>query len=413
MVAPEAQSTACAVLARLILSLGLLVLLAVPPCAAGYDPQLPRAIELLKNRQPRLAVPLLEDLARRHPSDKQFQALLGEAYLGGGAELLGNGDDRSALEAFTSARSYLSDDYRPLQGMAVAWLMAGQPEAAVALLHEAEVLVGPRSELSLLIGRAYHAMGELTLAGEAWESAARAGAVEAAPLLTKLRREQQAEEGMTRRFGGRFRLSYAPGVSDALAGEILSVLQEAYQDLGREFSSYPDTEVPVLLYPRQQFAEVTGLPAWAGGAYDGKIRVPLGGIERMSPQLKAVLYHEYCHVLVRFLARDRAPAWLNEGLAQIAEERYHPHLARKVPGVTLPVGTLERSFAGLSADQAATAYALSYDRVVRLRELCGSPALAELLRQVGLGNSWSAAVEHAFAPCGYDWQSLEEILDQG
>lgn len=382
------------------------------PCLGGGNPLLSQALELVKSGQSEQAVTLLRDLERRLPDDGQVKRMLGEAYLATGVQRLHSGSAGDARDAFLTAHDYLPDDFRPLQGLALAWLSADQPAAAIAPLQEAEVLAGASPELSLLLGRAYYALGELDQAEEAWSSALQGGASEAPALLEKLRRERQIESTMDRRLGGRFRLGYAAGVNDSLAGEIIDTLQEAYLELGREFAAYPDMEIPVLLYPRQQFAEVTGSPSWAGALYDGKIRLPAGGLQQLTPQLKALLYHEYSHVLVRFLARDRAPVWLNEGLAQLVEERYHPLAARVIPGVVLPEGTLERPFTALSAELASTAYARSYRRVEKLHATCGAQAISDLLRQLGAGLSWPEASAHAFAPCGFDWPSLESLIDE-
>jgi tetratricopeptide (TPR) repeat protein len=291
-------------------------------------------------------------------------------------------------------------------------MAAGQPAAAIGPLHEAQALAGQDPQLALLLGRAYYSLGDLAQAEQAWVEAAQAGSVEAAPLLEKVRRERQAERTMSRDLAGRFTIAYAAGVSDALAGTVLDVLQEAYGELGRELGYYPETDIPVLLYAREDFRAVTRSPAWAGAVYDGKIRVPLGGVERMTPQLRALLFHEYTHVLVRFLGRGRAPIWLNEGLAELAGQRQYAPSPRAY-SQSLPPAALERPFTELPNELVPVAYAQSRARVERLAELCGSPALGELLRQLGNGLAWEAAVAEAYAPCGYDWPRLQAEFDSG
>ena len=179
---------------------------------------------------------------------------------------------------------------------------------------------------------------------------------------------------------------------------VLEELQAAYQDLGRAYGYYPEADIPVLLYARDDFAAVTRSPAWAGAVYDGKIRVPLGGVESMSPPLRALLYHEYTHVLVRFLGKGRVPVWLNEGLAEVAGRRfYEPRQPLVMPSLKLQA--LERSFSELTDEQVPAAYQQSYLRVAHMIELCGEPALAELLQRLGKGEEWQTAVAEAYAPC--------------
>lgn len=387
-----------------LLLLGTLVLL---PSMLLANPEelLSRAAALLHEGKPQEALVLLHDAERRLPEPRQAAGLLGEVYLRLGLQQIAHGDDAAGREAFASAQRYLPDDPRPLQGMALAWMSAGQPAAAIGPLHEARTLAGEDPELALLLGRAYYALGDLTQAEEAWTEAAQAGSAEAAPLLEKVRRERQAERDMTRDLAGHFTIAYAAGISDALANTVLDVLQEAYGELGRELGYYPETDIPVLLYAREDFEAVTRSPVWAGAVYDGKIRVPLGGVGRMTPQLRALLFHEYTHVLVRFLGRGRVPIWLNEGLAELAGQRQYvpPHQA---PSQSLPSAALDRPFTELPTELVPVAYAQSRARVERLAELCGSPALGELLRQLGNGLNWDRAVAEAYAPCGYDWPRL-------
>jgi hypothetical protein len=220
---------------------------------------------------------------------------------------------------------------------------------------------------------------------------------------------------MRRDLSGRFVLSYAPGVSDRLAGEVLDALQDAYAELGTELGSYPEADIPVLLYAREDFAAVTRSPEWAGAVYDGKIRVPLGGVKRMSPPLRALLHHEYTHVVVHFLGKGRVPTWLNEGLAEVVGRRQNPSPYAIPPssGHRLSAKALERPFTELPAEQVPQAYAQSHDRVQRLIGLCGWPALGELLQRLGTGEGWEEAVAAAYAPCGYNWPRLQvELTDE-
>jgi tetratricopeptide (TPR) repeat protein len=397
--------------AALLLLVAILLSPAFSP--ASQDEQLGRAATLLNAGQTAEALTLLHDAERRLPDPKGAWSLLGEGYLRLGMQHLQDGDEVAARAAFAEAMHYLPEDFRPHQGMALAWLHAGQPAAAVGEIHEAQGLAGNGPELSLLLGRAYYALGDLAQAEESWEEAAREGSAEAVPLLEKVRRERLAERNMSRDLAGRFTIAYDAGVDDALAGAVLVVLQDAYGELGRELAYYPDTDIPVLLYAREDFMAVTSSPIWAGAVYDGKIRVPLGGVKHMSPALKALLYHEYVHVLVRFLGKGRVPIWLNEGIAELAGGRWFNTEAKPHPASPLPIAALERPFTELPNELVPVAYARSRARVERLVELCGWPALGELLHLLGNALAWEAAVAEAYAPCGYDWPRLEAEMDGG
>ncbi len=389
--------------------LGLLVLHAGSE-DAGADEALARATALLDAGRPGEALVLLHDVEQQLPDPRVVWPLLGTGYLQAGWQQMNRGQDEAAREAFFTARHYLPDDPRPLQATALSWLHAGQPAAALAPLQEALALAPADPESFLLLGRAYHALGELEDAKLAWTEALRSGAGSAGPLLEKLQREILAEHEMTRSLGGRFTLAYAPEVNPALADEVLDVLQAAYHDLGRELGYYPEGDIPVLLYAHEDFAAVTRSPAWAGAVYDGKIRVPLGGVAQMSPPLRELLRHEYAHALVRFVGKGRVPVWLNEGIAQLAEGREETLIDKPAGKELLTAASLERPFTELSDELVPIAYAESRARVKCMTDLCGWPALGELLRQLGNGLSWEEAVAEAYTPCGYDWPRLEAEL---
>lgn len=399
------------VLRSLTLS-GFLLLLPVL-ATAGIESLVDKGVALLNAGRISEAIAVLHDAESQALDRSQTAGLLGQAYLLLGLQQLTNGDEAAGRRSFTEAKHYLPDDLRPWQGTAMAWLHEGQPAAAVGELQEALAIGGDRPELLILLGQAHYAAGDLIQAEEAWlKASSLTETEEVAALLAKVRRERQAETAMRRDLAGRFTLAYAPGVSDALAAAVLETLQDAYNELGRDFGYYPDTDIPVLLYAREDFAAVTRSPEWAGAVYDGKIRVPLGGVRHMTAPLKALLYHEYTHVVVRFLGKGRAPVWLNEGLAEMAGRRNFEPPQPKVPdGLRLDPAALEGSFRDLPNEQVPLAYAQSHARVRRLVELCGWPPLAELLQRLGTGEKWAAAIAEAFAPCGYDWPRLQVELD--
>ncbi|MHB8709344.1 MAG: tetratricopeptide repeat protein [Desulfuromonadales bacterium] len=400
---------------RLLVCLLGLLSLVVTTAPAAPNAVLQRGADLLQQGENEAALAVLHEAERQLPDRSQAANLLGEAYLRLGMQRLDGGNESAAREAFANAKHYLPNDPRPWQGSAIAWLHDGQPAVAVGELHEALAIAGERPELLLLLGRAHYAGGDLEQAAEVLGRAVELGAAdEAATFLEKVRRERQAEQSMRRNLAGRFTIAYASGVSDALAAEVLDVLQDAYDELGTDLGFYPEADIPVLLYAREDFTAVTRSPEWAGGLYDGKIRVPLGGVRHKSNPLKALLYHEYTHVLVRFSGKGRVPVWLNEGLAEMAGRRYfEPPQPRVATGMHLDPTALDRSFGELPAELVPLAYAQSHARVQRLVDLCGWPPLGDLLQRLGTGASWDSAIAQAYAPCGYDWPRLQvELKDE-
>jgi hypothetical protein len=217
---------------------------------------------------------------------------------------------------------------------------------------------------------------------------------------------------MSHDYGRNFKISYNGRAFGEVGDQVLEVLESAYSEIGNDLNFYPDTVVPVLLYTERDFAEITRSPDWAGGLYDGKIRIPVGGVSHMNPHLKAVLFHEYSHVAVHFLARGRCPVWLNEGLAQIAERRHHdPPLRALVAAVeegrALAFEPLERSFAGLSREEAQLAYEQSYSLTAYMVEQYHWYKMAELLAALGEGLPMGEAVNAVLGEYGVNYVSLQ------
>jgi len=55
------------------------------------------------------------------------------------------------------------------------------------------------------------------------------------------------------------------------------------------------------------------------GFYDGTITLPFAGILRLEPEIVAIASHELAHAVIAQATNDRAPSWLQEGLAQRIE----------------------------------------------------------------------------------------------
>jgi hypothetical protein len=175
--------------------------------------------------------------------------------------------------------------------------------------------------------------------------------------------------------------------------------------------TYPPAPIPVVLYTAEQFHDITRSPAWAAGAYDGIIRVPMGGALDKRGELERVLAHEFTHALVRSLATAGVPAWLNEGLAS-ALETGDLDWAQSVLAVqaragrpAVPLRALPSSFSRLPGDQAALAYALSAVAARRLLDEAGGFAIANLLRDLGAGVNFDKAFLHRIQRSFADFQN--------
>lgn len=174
---------------------------------------------------------------------------------------------------------------------------------------------------------------------------------------------------------------------------VLDILEDGYGKVGREIDYYPDNPITVVLYTEKEFFDVTQAPMWAGGVYDGKIRLPVKGIEKMDKDfVRVVLHHEYVHALVQSLAQNqRVPLWFNEGLAETLVQRGFDRV-----GQVFPLRNLEYGFPSGSNRAVMIAYMESYSAVMYLKEKYGMYYIKGLLQRLGKGESFADAFQSEF-----------------
>ncbi len=106
--------------------------------------------------------------------------------------------------------------------------------------------------------------------------------------------------------------------------ELREILRQTYRAISQDFGYYFKNQIVVLLYDEADFKNITNLPHWVGGVYDGKVRMPLKKFTYGDSELKALTRHEVTHAFIAALSARRAPAWINEGLAQVQEDKVRP-----------------------------------------------------------------------------------------
>jgi hypothetical protein len=165
---------------------------------------------------------------------------------------------------------------------------------------------------------------------------------------------------------------------------VIDILKAAYREIGQEFNVFPSRPITIILYNEKGFFDVTRAPGWAGGLFDGKIRLPIKGIEGQGTLLHRILFHEYTHALIHQMTPS-CPLWLNEGLAEFFSGRQ----ARKC-GQIIPLRLLERNFPS-QPQGIALAYMESYSAVSFLIEKFGLYRIKELLERMGEGKNITEA----------------------
>ena len=178
-----------------------------------------------------------------------------------------------------------------------------------------------------------------------------------------------------------------------------------------DFGFSPRETISVSLYTDQQFFDVSRVPAWVGALNDGKIRLPINGVEVVDTTFSRVLKHELAHSFINQMTRGRCPTWLNEGIAQLMEPRSAAPEGRKLAALygtqrNIPLNQLEGSFLRFSPEEAAVAYAQSLIAAEYIRDTYGLSDLAQVLKRIGEGQSTESALRSTIQS-GYAQFELE------
>ena len=315
----------------------------------------------------------------------------------------------AAAEAFRAAVA--SDPKNPrlyLGAGAAAYLERRDQDAKDAFEHA--LALDPRlTRARALLGRVLHRSGDLIGAIRTYETLTSEAPddQEARSALERWRREADLHDRMQQTIGAHFTVSFEGPEEATLAAKALESLERAFWRIGDTLGLYPVEPIAVVLYTAEQFRDITRSPAWAAGAFDGRIRVPMGGALENEAELDRVLAHEFTHALIRSLAARGVPTWLNEGLATSLESGDLGWAERRLREVQRPVALteLQTSFGRLAGAEAQLAYATSALAVRRLAEEAGGFAITNLLRDLGDGVDFDAAFAHRMQRSFADFQA--------
>jgi len=308
-----------------------------------------------------------------------------------GWSALEKGDGSRAASVFREALE--RDPANPLlqYGAGIAAHLLGRESAAISALKKAVELEPRFVEAHLSLGEIAYSQGDLDLAIRSFDAALklRPGNPQIAAQLERWQRESGVHGGMTDRVGVRFRILFDGAHQQALGDRVERVLESGYWRIGKLLDTYPAETVTVVLYTNRQFTDITRAPAWAGGSYDGRIRLPAGGAMRAGADLDRVVTHELVHAIVASAARGgNVPAWVNEGLASHLESANHAWVRAVIAASReiIPLESLERPFGDMDSRAAALAYAESAMAARLLLERLG-PNVGLFLQMVGTGTS--------------------------
>lgn len=313
-----------------------------------------------------------------------------------------SGDYASAKDLLSEAVE-TTDDAVYMENLGNVHLKLKDYKAAAALFEQTRSPGSRRTLFGIythLGGQSYMA-GDLKAAIDYYEKGLEIepsdSSVKAA--LARLKQEYSVEGRMDVSDNRHFLVKFDGG-ENAISGHLIGLLlEEAYEKVGSDLNFYPDDRIEALLYSRENFRDVTRSPSWAGAIYDGRIKVPAGGVTEKTELLEKVIFHEYTHAVVHRLSGGRAPTWLNEGIAQYEEGQTSSDYSSVLRGFAatgkVRLRGFEGSFMGLNAQGAQAAYLLSLSSTEYIIREFGVFTVRRILENLGSGMSLDEAVSSA------------------
>jgi predicted negative regulator of RcsB-dependent stress response len=315
--------------------------------------------------------------------------------------LVGKGDMDAAIGHYRRALIFAPDNIGLLLNLAVLNLRESQFTEALGPLEHARRVAPDSADTAKLMGWAYYGANKTDQAIEEWKRAERLRPdPEVERAIAKAERDKSEEENYREGETAHFTLKYYGGAAPELARGILRALEDDFRDLEGQLDYTPPDSIVVILYTQQAFADITRAPGWVGAVNDGRLRIPVRGLNEITPDLARVLKHELTHSFVAQKSHGHAPTWLHEGVAQWMEGRRSSSTAGALlnaagQGMGPQLATMEGSWMSLSGDAAGFAYAWSLAAVEAMIDAGGVSDISRLLDRIAAERSTAAALRDA------------------
>jgi tetratricopeptide (TPR) repeat protein len=310
----------------------------------------------------------------------------------------GRNDLTSARRYLDRALHFMPNHPALLENYASLLLRLGLPQDSVYYAQQAVNADRKSAEAYAVLGYAFYKSGRNREAIEALQKSLQLSPeAQVREMLARVQRESRTEADFREQGSSHFTLRYEGSQTpDVLRAQVLDVLEDAYKDLQNDLAVSPGN-VFVSLYTDEAYVDVTQAPAWSTALNDGKIRIPISGVQSVTPQLAGVLRHELTHSFVHQITHGRVPQWLNEGIAQLEQGLTTAPYGRRLAalygsGNQIPLNSLEVHFSSYSSNEASVAYAESLAATEYLRNTYGMADLARILQRLGEGQSVEAAL---------------------
>jgi tetratricopeptide (TPR) repeat protein len=296
-----------------------------PGGARATEAQAPRELPQLPDLNENTVTPALveraKEAAREFPSEPTLREYVVYAHL-----LLVRREIRArrfqeALRLVDETEEWTLDSSQTATARAViygelqSWDLA-EKWARTALGYGAR---DDAAEMHHIVGKAYYFREEMDKAIEEFRLALSLKddpAIRAS--LDKAMLEARTARGFDRKRLSHFIVSYEGETMESTGRLVLDALERSRASLISQLGYEPEEPVVVILYSRRSYREMGG-PHWSAGFFDGKIRMPVGGLYQVDEQIRRTLHHELAHAFIHARAGDQVPRWLHEGIAEYLE----------------------------------------------------------------------------------------------
>jgi tetratricopeptide (TPR) repeat protein len=336
------------------------------------------------------------------------------AYFLAGKHESDHGNFPQAKRYYESALRFQPDNSTLLIYYAATLMRTGQAAEALPYAQHAASIAPDSPDALAMLGFVQSASDHTSDAIRSWKkSLALRPDAAVSQYLARAERESSAESDFSQRESSHFNLHFeGKETSDTFRRDLLATLDSEYDDLVRDLGYSPRNTIVVTLYTQQAFLDVTRAPSWSGALNDGKLRIPISGVQSVTPDLARILKHELTHSFISQMSSNRCPTWLNEGIAQMEEGKSsasngHQLAQLFAAGNEIPFNMLEGSFMNFSAAEANVAYAESLAASEYIRDAYGISEITRVLELLSHGSSTEAALR---ATVHADYRQLRDEM---
>jgi tetratricopeptide (TPR) repeat protein len=308
------------------------------------------------------------------------------------------GDFDRAVTFYNVGLRFDHDNVGLLLGSAYLHLRRSEYTAAVDLLDRARRIDPDSAEVAKLSGWAYYGLNRAADAVTQWKRAMELSPdAETQQALEKAERDAREEAEYHEGETAHFRLKYNGAAAPELAEAVLKTLEVEFDEIATALNYVPPEPIGVILYTNQTFSDITRAPSWSGALNDGRIRVPVEGLNTMTDELARVLKHELTHSFVGQKTGGRCPVWLQEGIAQFMEGKRSRANAAVLSAayqshMEVSLLSYETSWLNMPRDAASSAYAWSLAVVEEIMTVNGIDDLERILDRIAAGSSTEDAI---------------------